>query len=848
MIRYFFHNEMNRSVVGKSSVKLAFLCSSLWVSSAFAQGTTMSLSAGGKAQNVPASTGTADTADVNLDNRPTMIGQTAPTDEKMLVLGHHYSDGVTRRAIGGGLMVKEDAPKSKSTITRDYIEKQTPGLNPMQLIALLPGVNATDSDPMGLTGGHTSVRGMNENSMGYTLEGFPLNDIGSYAVYPQEIVDSENLSSIQVAQGSADLDSPTVSASGGVVNMYLIDPTEKMGGRADFSYGSYNAVRGFARFDTGLMGNSGTRAYFSFSDTHEEMWRGPGDESKLHGEMKVVKEWGKGNRMSLVVVGNQLNNYSQPSVSMASWNKYGIGVPGAIDGSPSGTPANTVYNSVMTGNPKIDQYYYKNRINPFTNIYISAPSHFNLGSHLSLTETPYFWYGYGNGGGAYSENMTRMSYGSQTMSGTINGQSAGNTNVVLYNPSITRTYRPGAVTKLTWTAGINRLMVGYWFEYSYQRQTSPYSALNADGTPVNEYGDGANLILANGQVAQYRDTLTRTIINTPFIGDSISLFHNRLTIDAGLKYSIITRDGRNYLPDTSTGTVINQTYREALPTMAFRYKVDSKNQLFFSVATNYRVPMNSSLYDSGAYYAGSGYSNHAATGLKPEVSISEEFGWRYQGKLINTSLTYFHYNFTNRLFTQTIVDPHNMGDYYTTSINGGGETTNGVDFEIGTRPIYNIRPYFSAEYIDARNDSNLAAQTRGVSALLPTKGKFAPQTPRYQFGLGLDYDNGGIFGNFSLKYVAKQYSTFMNDEAVPSYVRMNIGVGYRFKSWGLFKSPTIKLNLSNITNNHYLNYASGIETNAQTAIAMNGKSVKGYVPTYGIASPFSAIFSMSSGF
>lgn len=148
----------------------------------------------------------------------------------MVVLGHHYTDGVTRRAIGGGLMVKEDAPKSKSTVTRDYIEKQTPGLNPMQLIALLPGVNATDSDPMGLTGGHTSVRGMNESSMGYTLEGFPLNDIGSYAVYPQEIVDSENLSSIQVAQGSADLDSPTVSASGGVVNMY--DRPERKNGRS----------------------------------------------------------------------------------------------------------------------------------------------------------------------------------------------------------------------------------------------------------------------------------------------------------------------------------------------------------------------------------------------------------------------------------------------------------------------------------------------------------------------------------------------------------------------------------------------------------------------------------------
>ncbi|SAY46963.1 TonB dependent receptor [Komagataeibacter rhaeticus] len=846
MSKLFLRNRTHRPSLAKCNIKLALVCSTLWISSAFAQSDVVSsskVSQKNGTQKTAVNTDSSNNADVNVGNRPSMIGQTAPTDEKMVVLGHHYTDGVTRRAIGGGLMVKEDAPKSKSTVTRDYIEKQTPGLNPMQLIALLPGVNATDSDPMGLTGGHTSVRGMNESSMGYTLEGFPLNDIGSYAVYPQEIVDSENLYSIQVAQGSADLDSPTVSASGGVVNMYMIDPKEKMGGRADFTYGSFNTVRGFARFDTGLMGNSGTRAYFSFSDTHEDEWRGPGNESKIHGEMKVVKEWGKDNRVSFVVVGNQLDNYGTPTTTMASWNKYGIGVMG---GPVSGSPPNTVYNSIYTGNTSANTNYYKLHPNPFTNIYISAPSRFNLGHNMTLTETPYFWYGFGNGGGAYWENMNSMSYGSQTMSGTIGGKNYGNT--LLYNPSITRTYRPGAVTKWTWTSGINRLMIGYWFEYSYQRQTAPYSLIAADGSPESEWGTGDNLILANGQVAQYRDTLTRTIINTPFIGDSISLFHNRLTIDAGLKYSIITRDGRNYLPDTSTGRVIDQTYREALPTMAFRYKVDNKNQLFFSVATNYRVPMNSSLYDSGAYYAGSGYSNHAATGLNPEISISEEFGWRYQGKLINTSVTYFHYNFTNRLFSQTITDPNNPSDYYSTSINGGGETTNGVDFEIGTRPIYNIRPYFSAEYIDARTDSNLAASASGVDALLPTKGKFAPQTPRYQFGFGLDYDNGGIFGNFSLKYVAKQYSTFMDDQNIPAYVRMNIGVGYRFKSWGLFKSPTIKLNLSNITNNHYLNYASGVESNANYATAMNGQSVKGYAPTYTIASPFSAIFSMSSGF
>lgn len=219
--------------IKKHKLKIFFLCSSLcpslWYSAALANNAL---------EKEQYSEKKIDKSDIqeNKNDRPSMIGQTAPTDEKSIVVTgrHSYIDGVNRRAIGGGLMIKEDAPKSKSSITRDYIEKQTPGLNPMQLIALLPGVNSSDSDPMGLTGGHTSVRGMNEASMGYTLEGFPLNDIGNYAVYPQEIVDSENLSTIQVAQGSADLDSPTISAAGGVVNMYMIDPAKKNGWTSQF--------------------------------------------------------------------------------------------------------------------------------------------------------------------------------------------------------------------------------------------------------------------------------------------------------------------------------------------------------------------------------------------------------------------------------------------------------------------------------------------------------------------------------------------------------------------------------------------------------------------------------------
>jgi len=204
------------------------------------------------------------------------------------------------------------------------------------------------------------------------------------------------------------------------------------------------------------------------------------------------------------------------------------------------------------------------------------------------------------------------------------------------------------------------------------------------------------------------------------------LLNNRLTIEGGLKYAMITRQGQNYLPDTSTGPYIDGSWNEPLPAASIRYKLNDQFQLFASGTTNFRIPMNTSLYDAGTYTKGVGYSTKANPNQKPEISISEEAGIRYQGSLFNSTLTYFHYNFTNRLYTQTVVLPN--GSYYSQSINGGGSHADGVDFEIGTRPIlYHLRPYISAEYINARTDSNVAAGSNGDYVF--SKGKFAP--PRH---------------------------------------------------------------------------------------------------------------------
>ncbi|KXV01622.1 TonB-dependent receptor [Gluconobacter potus] len=794
---------------------------------------------------------------------PSMMGNTAPTDEHeehVSVSGHHtYFDGVTRRDVGGGLMQKQDSAKSVSAISRDYIEKQAPGQDPMQLIALLPGANVTSSDPAGLTGSHMSARGLDQSQMGFTLEGFPINDIGSFAVYSQEIVDSENLRKVSLAQGSADLDSPHLSATGGVVDMYMIDPKMKKGGAFDVSYGSYDYTRGFLRLDTGKIGQTNLRAYFSGSYATEDAVHSEATNRKLHAEAKVVNDWGDGNRVSLAIVGNRLYNYSNPSVNLASWDAYGLGVKdqyvascysGATCTRPNGTTfkntsgatiSNTVYNGVYK-----DSSYYKLHANPFTNIYASAPSTFKLTDHLVLTETPYFWYGYGSGGG--SSYSVPTSWGATAMSGTLDGKTPAKGTQV-FETAVTTTYRPGAVTKLTLTTGANRLMVGYWFEYAKQLQTEPATGIGADGTPWDILGNGPNYVFSDGTTYQYRASLTQTRTHTMFIGDSLSLLHNKLTIDAGLKYAIVTRDAHNMLPDTSTGPYINKTYYEPLPTAAIRYQINPEMQVFVSGSTNFRIPTNTSLYDSGTYYSNGGYGTHGTTNLKPEISISEEAGWRYTGPTVMASVTYFHYNFTNRFFSQSQCLDAACLSYASSSINAGGQSTNGVDAEIGTRPIfYHIRPYASFEYVDARTTSNMAAGSGKATDYLKTSGKFAPETPKYQVGFNLDYDDGNVFGAYKLKYVAKQYSTFMDDQHIPGYVKMDITVGYRFKNFGILQAPNIKLNLTNIANKHYLGFPLSPTTNATTQTGVFGTSIKGSAPTYMIAAPFSAIGSISAGF
>lgn len=741
----------------------------------------------------------------------------------------------SRNAIGGGLMVHQTAPKSSSTVTQAFIEKQAPGENPFQLIRLLPGVNTTSPDPLGLTGGNITMRGLGTSQIGVTLEGVPISDVGSAATYPQEIIDSEDISQVNVKQGSADLDSPVVNSSGGTVNIYMRDPALKPGGTVDFSYGQKSSLRGFARLDTGLIGHTNLRGYGSYSYTSSLMWRGPGHDEKQHADLKFVNDWGQGNRVGLSFVYNMLNNNQFPSISLPSWKAYGWG-------------GLNVYNNRWDGGTNTSSRYAIGnyigvRVNPFVNIYVSAPSTFTLTDHLSFTTAPYLWYGFGNGGGGQViSTLQSIQFGANKYRATAYGKSTGA--AAFYNPSNTETYRPGINSKFAYQTGNNKAVLGYWFEYSKQRQTAPYSPLLGDGNPLNTWGDQQELILSNGQPYEYRNTLTFTRIHTVYAGDSLSLLHNKLVLDAGLKYMNIARDGQNFLP--SVKVRYPQTRNDGyLPTGSVTYNINKYNSVFASVTTSFKMPANYNLYEAGNYSTVTkAYATQANIDQRPEVSISEDVGYRYQGPLINASVTYFHYNFTNRQFTTGIVDPA-TGIINTSNINAGGQTTDGADFEIGTRPWHNLRPYVSGEVLHPVSDSNINA---GNGDYVPSTGKIVPFSPQFQTAFALDYDDGARFGEFNLKYVGHQYADYMNQQAINGYTTLNANIGYRFPNVWHLKSPTLMMNFVNLLNEHYLDGISSVQTNALTTRGVYGTSIGAKTPTYTVGNGFAWFASLRTDF
>ncbi len=758
--------------------------------------------------------------------------------------------------LGTGLLIDEDTPKAKSTVTKAQIDKLRSSGNPFQAMALLPGVNSNSQDATGLFGGNLRVRGFNSDQMGFTINGAPVNDSGNFAVYPQEYSDAENLCEIFVTQGATDTEAPHVGASGGNVGLNTCAPKDVAGGKAAFSVGQLSYTRMFLRGDTGKIG--GFKGFLSASQTQANKWKGQGAADRKHIDAGAEYDLGMV-KLSGSFLWNKAVNNNLRTLTLAQIATEGYYADFAT------TP--TQHTTGVNGTKQTETFgtaYYGYSLNPFENYLITTKANIQITPALRVDIAPYFWYGYGTGG--VQQTTVTEGLGTNRLHGglgDINGDGDALDQVMIYRGSVTKTNRPGVNLTASYTLDNQRILGGLWYERARHRQTAPATTFNNAGQIGDLWlaNDAALLHYADGSLYQNRDALTISTGESAFIQDTIDLFNSKVQVTPALSYRRINRDFTNFAAsgaNTAYTTsalnfsaaapyTINKTYSQALPSLAASFQATSELQLFSSLSKNFKAPGNFeyfSLANGVAIASGVGtWTSLAPLTVKQETSVNLDMGARYKASLFKASATAFLTKFKDRIASS--FDPVTASSH---DFNVGSSTIKGLELEAGTVPVGGFSAYASATYTKSVIDNDMpAAGTLGnVTAFFPVSGIQFPDTPKGMAALSLQYTSGPLLVNASGKYTGRRNITLVGDQSLAGYTTFDLNAALQLPSDRLFKNPTLRLNISNITNKQFLlaNSGSGssITTNA-VSFVNNGVTVPvgGTPSVYGGAPRFTSI-------
>lgn len=479
------------------------------------------------------------------------------------------------RANLNGLMNAAPVAKERSVVTSEFLETQTPGQTVFQSLNFMPGINFTNNDPYGTSGGNIRMHGQDGNHISLTLDGMPLNDTGNYAIYTNQMPDPEIIDRVSALQGATDVDSPTAAATGGVIAISSDKPHDEFGAFGTVSAGENAMQRYFVRIDTGKFGPFGTTAFGSFSYQDYNKFKGSGKLRKIQGNLKLYQDFGDIGWFSLAGHwnSNRNNSYYSPNyvqdASLLTASQLSGSTDLIKDGSgnyvattrANGTSFDSTgwdrdyattcnYNSaggVANSGPVAGvadstmttcANWYKLRINPSDTGNIRFHSLWHLMPKLTLTADANFQYVLATGGtmaASLSETDSKLigtsvkaavvpttttPYGCIPGVGCdLNGDGDVKDSVLVMSPSVTNTRRYGFSSSLIYQLTDDQtLQAAYTLDWGLHRQTGQNGLINGLNGFYNPFGpvadNGNNLVKsADGTAIRYRDRKSYAVMN-----------------------------------------------------------------------------------------------------------------------------------------------------------------------------------------------------------------------------------------------------------------------------------------------------------------------------------------------
>ena len=742
-------------------------------------------------------------------------------------------DAAADTPAGGEIVVTGLATTYNNTAASEpMMLQQTPLTSPLSMVDNLPGVSVNEGDTFGFDDWSTTVavRGfqtnLSEQQVGITIDGLP-NGGSNYGggSKANRYIDTMNIGTVEVSQGTADIGSLSNEALGGTLNFTTNDPTMDRRMRFSASLGQFEAQRFYARYDTGDLG--GIRAWVSATHQEATDWvNGSAANRRDHFAFKFKTD-GAVRLTGYAAYDDTLENNYDNVYSAAQFEM---------------APHTDGLTAEWTGIPYIDQVYRKAwatlRQNGFG--YLKAEAEPIEGLSINASIYGHKMGGRGDWAPPYIVNVTDDGAGnpeSELTSGPVEGGAPlgqlffvdangvalspipgcvstltfpyGGTSNPSYDPSC---YAPGAVAvqsyrhthyrkerygvtaDVNWEADLgaieNQLRGGIWYEDGSRTEWRDWHKI-IDTRAGVDYANPAYWTQYNRKYPQstFKWYLQEQVTLGPVKANfGIKQFSNKLK--------------REDLFGQSSDASIDSTSKLLL---SGGVQIEPMNglQLFAGYAENFKALSDSILEQTSA-----DFSN-----LEPETAENIEAGIRYNSRIFQASATYFHSKFDNRIIfvsTSTGAGPDYLFEGSGGYFNAGGIDSDGFELLANVTPLPGVNLFGSYTHINATyrgtGDSNIDEE-QGI-----TPGNRVTGIPRDMFALSASWENGPFRAGLSGKYTGDRAVNLSNSWIASGYFNADAFVGVR----GEAISDMLKaLDLSLVVNNLFdESYIGGISSDA----------------------------------
>jgi iron complex outermembrane receptor protein len=666
------------------------------------------------------------------------------------------------------------------SIGSDQIGQLPAGTSPLKAIEKLPGVNFQSADPFGAYEWSTriTVRGFNQNQLGFTLDGVPLGDMtyGNHnGLHISRAIPSELIDHVTMSQGTGSLGTASTSNLGGTVEFFSASPEREFGARLEQMLGSDDSRRTFARLDSGEFGPIGTRAYIAVVDGSTDKWRGNGDQQQRMYNLHIAQPVGAGMLTGSYDYSDRAEmDYQDLSLDMIQrrgynndnfYPNYAAAVSAAV----------ACNRGVNPSTPFVcdDQYWNASglRKDGLGSVSLTLP----FGEAIEWKTTAYLHTNEGQGlwGTPYVPTPGGAPLSIRTTEYDI--------------------HRDGALTSLTYQLGRNEIVGGLWYETIDFDQARRYYGEPSSTAPTRSFDDfQSNPFLTEWQYNFDTDTTMFYLQDTVAVTDAVK-------VNAGFKSIRSKNSARTIVGAQKNGSI--EAKEGFLPQVGVDWTLNSDSEVFGDIAKNVRTFVGSAT--AGPFSTSAAGFAAIRDSLEPETSTTVEAGWRFRGPSFDGVLTAYHVDFKDRLLAIT-QGPGIVGNPSVLA-NVGNVKTNGVEAALTFKPIRSVSWFNSVAWNSSEYDDDYSTvDANGAATVIPVSGMKVSDAPEFLLKSELAYDTERFFARLDANFTDKRYYTYLNDASVDSYTLLNLGVGYRFLQTGFADEITAQVDVANLTDEKYI--------------------------------------------